>query len=135
MRHIFKFMLFVALGAMVFVSCEEDKFTEKDAMEELQTIDVAITVQNGSSQAEAIEGATVKLMGDSASSTTTEKTTDASGNVLFEDMKIGGDITVYVNKDDYTKRSFSISTSTDSYRDSRISETVKIYSLSGDNMA
>jgi len=120
---------------MVFVSCEEDKFTEKDAMEALQTIDVTITVQDGSSHAEAVEGATVKMMGDSASSTTTEKTTDASGNVLFEDMKIGGNITVYVNKDDYTKRSFSVSTSTNSYRDSRISETVKIYPLSGDNMA
>ncbi len=135
MRNFFNFMLFVALGAMVFVSCEEDKFTEKDAMDELQKIDVAITVQDGSSYGEAVEGATVSILKDSAASTTTEKTTDASGNALFEDIKIGGNITVYVNKDDYTKRSFSVSTSTNSYRDSRISETVKIYPLSGDNMA
>lgn len=135
MRHIFKFMLFVALGAMVLVSCEEDKFTEKDAMEELQTIDVALTIQDGSSYAEGVEGATVKLLKDSASSSTLEKTTDASGNVIFEDMKIGGEISVFVNKDNYTRAVFQIDASSDSYRESQISKTLKIYPLDGENMA
>ena len=135
MRNIFKFMLFIAAGAMILVSCEEDKFTEKDAMESLQTIDVALTIQDGSSYAEGVEGATVKVLKDSSSSSTLEKTTDASGYVIFEDMKIGGDISVYVNKDNYTKALFQVSTSTDSYRESQISKTVKIYPLDGENMA
>ena len=135
MRNIFKFMLFIAAGAMILVSCEEDKFTEKDAMDALQTIDVALTIQDGSSYAEGVEGATVKVLKDSSSTTTLEKTTDASGYVIFEDMKIGGDISVYVNKDNYTKALFQVSTSTDSYRESQISKRVKIYPLDGENMA
>jgi hypothetical protein len=135
MRNIFKFMLFIAAGAMILVSCEEDKFTEKDAMESLQTIDVALTIQDGTSYAEGVEGATVKVLKDSSSSSTLEKTTDASGYVMFEDMKIGGDISVYVNKDNYTKALFQVSTSTNSYRESQISKTVKIYPLDGENMA
>ncbi|MGM0530085.1 MAG: hypothetical protein ACQER7_01890 [Bacteroidota bacterium] len=135
MRNIFKFMLFIALGAMILVSCEEDQFTEKDAMESLQTIDMAFTIQDGSSHADGVEGATVKLLKDSASSSTVEKTTDGSGYVMFEDMKIGGDISVYVSKDNYTKATFTIDASTDSYRESQISKTLKIYSLDSDNLA
>ena len=132
MRNIFKFMLFIALGAMVFVSCEEDKFTEKDAMDALQHIDIALTVQNGSSNTEAVEGATVTVVKDSSS---VEKTTDAAGSVVFNDMPIGGNLSVYVNKENYTKAVFQISTSTDEYRKNQISESVKIYPLSGENMA
>ncbi len=136
MRHIIKFMLFSALGAMIFVSCEEDKFTEKDAMDALQHIDVALTVQDGSSMGSTVEGATVKLVTDSTSSGSgTEKTTDGSGSVVFSDVKVGGSMNVYVNKDNYTKALFTISTSSDSYRTSQISKTLTIYSLSGDNMA
>ena len=135
MRNIFKFNLLIVLAAMIFFSCEEDKFTEKDAMEELQKIDVALNIQNGSSHGEPVEGATVKLSADSANASTVEKTTDGSGNVVFNDMKIGGNITVYVSKDNYTKASFSVDASTNSYRESRISETLTIYPLDGDNMA
>ena len=134
MRNIFKFMLFVALGAMVFVSCEEDKFTEKDAMEALQTIDVSLTVEDGSSMGSTVEGATVKLVTDSTASGT-EKTTGGSGSVVFSDVKVGGSMKVYVNKDNYTKALFTISTSANSYRTSQVAKTVKIYPLSGDNLA
>ena len=132
MRNLFKFMLFVALGAILFVSCEEDKFTEKEAMESLQTIDVALTVQNGSSPTENVEGATVQLVKDSS---TVEKTTDASGNVVFTDMPVGGNISVYVNKENFTKAMYQVSTSTESYRTNQISQSLKIYPLSGDNLA
>ncbi len=132
MRNIYKFMMLIALGAMTLASCEEDKFTEKDAMDALQHIDVALTVQDGSSYGDAVDGATVQLVKDSV---TVEKTTDGSGNVVFSDMKVGGDISVYVNKDNYTKAMFQISTSTDSYRTKQISKTLKIYPLSGDNLA
>jgi hypothetical protein len=132
MRNIFKFMLFIALGAIIFVSCEEDKFTEKDAMEALQHIDLSLTVQNGSANTEAVEGATVTVVKDSS---TVEKTTDAAGSVVFNDMPVGGNLSVYVNKENYTKAVFTVSTSTNEYRKSQISKTVNIYPLSGENMA
>ena len=132
MRTFIKSILFLGIVAFMFTSCEEDEFTEKDAMDQLQHIDVSLNVTDGSSYGEAVEGATVELAGDS---TTSSKTTDSAGNVTFNDVAVGTNLSVYVHKEDFTKAMYSISTLTESYRENVITENLKIYSLSGDNMA
>ena len=132
MRNFVKTILFLGVGVFFFTSCEEDTFTEKDAMEELQHIDVMLNVTDGSSYSEAIEGATVQIAGDSIASS---KTTNDAGSVVFNDVQVGSNLSVYVQKDGFTKAVYNISTLTDSYRENIITENLKIYSLSGENMA
>lgn len=132
MRTFIKSILFLGIVAFMFTSCEEDEFTEKDAMDQLQNIDVSFNVTDGSSYGEAIEGATVELAGDSTSSS---KTTDDAGNVTFNDVPVGTSMSVYVHKEDFTKAMYNINTLTESYRENVVTENLKIYSLSGDNMA
>lgn len=132
MRTFIKSILFLGIVAFIFTSCEEDEFTEKDAMDQLQNIDVALNVTDGSSYSDVVDGATVQLVGDS---TINSKTTDNAGNVTFRDVPVGTNLSVYVHKENFTKAVYNISTLTDSYRENMITENLKIYSLSGDNMA
>jgi hypothetical protein len=132
MRNFLKSFLFVALASVAFVSCEEDEFSEKEAMEELRHVDIVLTVVDPGNYLEPVEGVSVKVVGDS---TTLERTTDSFGNVVFRDMKIGGNVGVYVEKENYTKAFYQVNTITNSYGQSQVSETLGIYSLSGDNLA
>lgn len=132
MRSVFKLFLFFPLIALAFISCEEDEFSEKEAMEELRHIDMVLTVIDPGSYADVVEGVTVKVVGDS---TSIAKTTDSMGSVVFEDLKIGGEIGVYIEKENYTRAFYRVNTSTNSYGQSQVAATLPVYALDGENMA
>jgi hypothetical protein len=111
---------------MFLFSCKKDKFTEKDALDAQQTIDVLITVVDASSSLAPVADATVTAIVDSVAVT---KTTNASGTVVFTKAKIGGNLTISISKANYTSVLTIIFTSPDSYRQTQVSKIVNVYSL------
>lgn len=91
------FALFLA-ASMLF-SCQ-DEFTEEDALNAQQQIDVAVYVYNAATAEEApVAGATVTLIQGGETRTAT---TDDSGAAIFNDAKVGGFIYT-VDGDNFSK--------------------------------
>lgn len=132
MKNVFKFLVFFLIAGLFFSSCEKDTFTEEDAMEALQKVNLVISVTDASNFNQPIEGATVRTIIDSVA---VEKTTDASGLVTFTNVKISGNLNVYISKADYTTAFTTISTTPNDYRQTVVSSNVSIYSLSDENLA
>lgn len=132
MKNVFKFLAFALIAGLFFSSCEKDTFTEEDAMEALQKVNLVISVTDQSNFNQPIEAATVRTIIDSVA---VEKTTDASGTVTFTNVKISGNLNVYVSKTDYTTAFTTISTTPNDYRQTVVSSNVSIYSLSDENLA
>lgn len=124
-KQIYRFILLM-VPIMFLFSCKKDKFTEKDALDAQQTIDVLITVVDASSSLAPVADATVTAIVDSVSVT---KTTNASGTVVFTKAKIGGNLTISISKANYTSVLTTVSTSPDSYRQTQVSIVVNVYSL------
>jgi hypothetical protein len=125
-------LLLVLFPAVLLFSCKKDDFSEKDALDAQQTVDLAITVVDASSASEPVSGATVKLLKDS---TLVSKTTNSNGTVVFTKVKIGDVAVVSVTKDQFTSILTTVSTSPDSYRQTQVSEIIRIYSLSSGKTA
>jgi hypothetical protein len=125
-------LLLIIFPAILLFSCKKDDFSEKDALDAQQTIDLAITVIDASSASEPVSGATVKLLKDS---TLVSKTTNNNGTVVFTKVKIGDVAVVSVTKDQFTSVLTTVNASPDSYRQTQVSEMIKIYSLSSGKTA
>ena len=128
-----QFIIFVFfMIPWIMISCEKDRYSEEEAMDSLQHTDLFIQIQNGSTFSETLEDAKVSLSHEGESS---EKTTDSTGCVVFKNLNIGEKVTVQVSKKNYTRAVFEVSTSPGSYQVSQITKTLKIYPLTGENLA
>lgn len=130
-KAIFRLLLIIIPAALLF-SCKKDNFSEKDALDAQQTIDVAITVVDASVSLAPVPGAIVKMLKDS---TLVSKTTNSDGTVVFTDVKIGGDAAVSVTKDQYTSVLKTVYVEPESYRQTKISEVISVYSLESSKVA
>ena len=126
-----KLAFFLFAGALVFSSCDKDKFTEEDALEALQEIGFVVAVIDASDNDTPISGASVKIVTKGESM---EKTTDTNGVVTFEDIEVGDNINTYVSKEGYTTVFVSPSSLPVDYRQSIVSSDVRLYSLADDKM-
>ncbi len=131
MKNIFRIFAFALIAGLSFNSCEKDTFTEEDAMQALQKVDLIIAVTDKSNYDEAVDGATVSTVINGVSA---EKTTDATGLVTFEDVKIGGNLNIYVTKVDYTTTFTTVNTTPSDYRQATVSASVSIYSLADESL-
>ncbi|HAF31310.1 MAG TPA: hypothetical protein DCG75_19910 [Bacteroidales bacterium] len=131
MKNVLKFIVFALISGLAFNSCEKDTFTEEDAMQALQEVDLIIAVTDKSNFDLPVDSATISTVIDGI---TVEKTTDATGMVVFENVKIGGNLNVYVSKTNYTKTFTTVSTTPNDYRQATVSATVSIYSLADQNL-
>lgn len=131
MKNIFKIFAFALIAGLSFHSCEEDTFTEEDAMLALQKVDLIIAVTDKSNYDQALDGATVSTVFDGVN---VEKTTDATGLVTFEDVNIGGNLNIYVTKEGYTTTFTTVNTTPSDYRQSTVSASVSLYSLADESL-
>lgn len=131
MKNVIKFIVLALIAGLSFNSCEKDTFTEEDAMQALQEVDLIIAVTDKSNFDLPLDSATISTVIDGI---TVEKTTDATGMVTFENIKIGGNLNVYVSKANYTKTFTTVSTTPNDYRQATVSATVSIYSLADENL-
>jgi hypothetical protein len=131
MKNVLKFIVFALIAGLSLNSCKEDTFTEEDAMKALQEVDLIIAVTDKSNFDAPVEAATVRTVINGLS---VEKATDATGMVSFEKVKIGGNLNVYVSKENYTTTFSTVYTTPNDYRQSVVSASVSIYSLSDENL-
>jgi hypothetical protein len=125
-------LILLMVPIMLLFSCNKDKFSEKDALNSQQTVDLLVTVIDASTSMAPVDGATVVLVSDS---TIVTKTTNANGIVVFPSIKIGGEATVSVSKTDFTSVLTTVSTNPDSYRQTQVSAIVNLYSIDPTKMA
>jgi hypothetical protein len=130
-KHISKLIILMVPLLLLF-SCNKDKFSEKDALNAQQTVDLLVTVIDASTSMAPVDGATVVLISDS---TIVTKTTNTSGIVVFPNIAIGGSATVSVSKTDFTPVLKSVYTNPDSYRQTQVSTIVSLYSLESSKIA
>ena len=132
MKNLIKFLFVLAAGSIIFTACENDEFTEEDAMQSMQQIDLSLTITNGSTLGEPVDTASVKIIKNSKA---VEKTTDEEGMVTFKDLPVGDEFNVYVSRDGYTSVVAKLDLSTDNYRVGQVNRDIQIYPLNGDNLA
>jgi hypothetical protein len=125
-------LILLMVPIMLLISCNKDKFSEKDALTAQQTIDLLITVVDASSSLTPLQGATVTIINDS---TVVAKTTNTSGTVVFSKIKISAEAQVTVSMANYTSVIKTVSTTPDSYRQTQVSAMVSVYSLASDKLA
>jgi hypothetical protein len=130
-KQMYKLILLLVPAFLLF-SCKKDKFSEKDALDAQQTIDLLVTVIDASSSLTPVPGATVKVIIDS---TLVTKTTNANGVAIFTDVSIGGYIAISVSKANYTSVLTSVWTGPDSYRQTQVTALVDLYSLDAAKVA
>jgi hypothetical protein len=130
-KQMYKLILLLVPALLLF-SCKKDKFSEKDALDAQQTIDLLVTVIDASSSLTPVQGATVKVVVDS---TMVSQTTNANGITVFTDVSIGGDVAISVSKANYTSVLTSVWTGPDSYRQTQVSAIIDLYSLDAAKVA
>jgi len=131
MKNILKFFAFALMAILLFNSCE-DNYSEEDAMNAQQVVDLIISVTDESNFDIAVESATVRAIINGVS---VELITDATGIVTFKDVKIGGYLNIYVSKENYTTTYTTVNTTPSNYRQTTVSANISIYSLADENTA
>lgn len=119
-----KGLLLVALFAGIFTSCTDD-FTEEDALNKQQTIDLSIYVNDYFTK-NGVGEASVSIVQDGQ---TISSMTNEIGVAFFEDVKIGGNIPVFIEKEGFTPVQTLVSVNVTNYREGQRTETVSIFSL------
>ena len=112
------------LLAGIFSACE-DSFTEEDALNAQQTVDVSIYVIDNYNTSGVAE-ATVSIIKDGV---LVEAQTNELGIASFSDVKIGGGLPVTITKEGYTTTQRLINVSVFNYREGQFTSTVEIFSL------
>jgi hypothetical protein len=130
-KTIYKLLIIIFPFVFLF-SCNRDDFSEKDALDAQQKVDLSITVVDGTSSQAPVEGALVILHIDS---TFVSRTTNSIGSVVFNNVKIGGEVIVSVEKDQYTSILTPITIDPQSYRQTQVSELLYIYSFAAGKTA
>ncbi len=125
-------LILLMVPLMLLFSCNKDKFSEKDALNAQQTVDLLVTVIDASTSMAPVDSATVILVSDS---TIVTKTTNSNGIVVFPGIKIGGEATVSVSKTDFTSVLTTVYTNPASYRQTQVSTIVNLYSIDPTKMA
>lgn len=120
----FKLLLSLALLAGIFTACE-DEFSEKDALDAQQSIDLSVYVFDGYSN-NALEDASVSLIKDGNEKTSE---TNSLGVATFSKVKIGSNMPVQVKKDGYTSVRKMVNIDNIDYRQSSYSVYVPVLSL------
>jgi len=126
--HIFIFTLGVAFA---LCSCDNNEFTEEDALKSLQQISLQISVIDAANDNVPVEGAQVKIgsIGENTIATTNE-----FGIASFNKIPISGNILMSVAKADFTTITTSINTLPNNYRQNVISSVIQTYALTGENI-
>jgi hypothetical protein len=125
-------LILLMVPIMLLFSCNKDKFSEKDALNAQQTVDLLVTVIDASTSSAPVDGATVILISDS---TIVTKTTNSNGIVVFPNIQIGGQATVSVAKTDFTSVLKTVYTNPESYRQTQVSTVVTLCSLESSKIA
>jgi len=120
----FKLLLSLAMLAGFFTACE-DEFSEKDALDAQQSIDLSVFVVDGYSNT-GLEDASVSLIKD-GNETTIQ--TNSLGVASFSSVKIGSNMPVHVKKEGYTSVRKMVEISGIDYRQSSYSVYVPVLSL------
>ncbi len=117
-------ILLAVFTAGIFSSCEDD-FTEKDALDAQQTIDLSVYVMNNFNTS-GVSEASVSIIKDGNLVTAQ---TNELGIATFNDVKIGGGLPVTVEKEGFTKTQRLVNVSVSNFREGQFTTTVEIYSL------
>ena len=117
-------VLSLAFIAFVFNACQ-DKFSEEDALEAQQTIDLSVYVFDGYNK-DGVKEASVSLIKDGDEKT--EKTNEL-GVATFDDVKIGSNMPVKIKKEGYTSIRKMINISGIDYRQGSYTVDVPVLSL------
>ena len=120
---------FIALA--IFSSCNKDKVTQEDVIEEQQLVDLILRIVDASNSDLPVDSATVEIVDNGE--VKTEVTAD-DGLAIFKDVEITNSVPVSVNKTDYTIVSTTLNATPASYRQAQISSTISIFPLTGNNM-
>ncbi len=131
MKSIIKFFVFIMIAGLVFTSCEEDQYTEEQALEQQQLVDVVISILDASNDYSALSGTSVKIAIDNK---IVSDTTNSDGIVIFKNVKIGGDIVITASKANYTSILGEVDTDIDNFRQRQVHETFTMYSLASDKI-
>ncbi|UII33960.1 hypothetical protein LVD17_09045 [Fulvivirga ulvae] len=121
--RILSFLLVIILAG-VFTSCKDD-FTEEDALNAQQTVDVSVYVIDYFNTT-AVSGATVSIIKDGAAVTAQ---TNEQGIASFSDVKIGGGLPVTVEKEGFTKVQNLVNVDVNDYRQGHFTATLGVLSL------
>lgn len=121
--RILSFLLVIILAG-VFTSCKDD-FTEEDALNAQQTVDVSVYVIDYFNTT-AVSGATVSIIKDGAAVTAQ---TNEQGIASFSDVKIGGGLPVTVEKEGFTKVQDLVDVDVYDYRQGHFTTTLGVLSL------
>jgi hypothetical protein len=125
-------LILLMVPIMLLFSCNKDKFTEKDALDAQQKIDLLITVVDASSLNAPVEGASVILINDTA---TVARKTNSYGIVVFPNTQIGDQVAVSVSKTDFTTVLATVATNPPNYRQTQVSSVISVYSLESTKIA
>ncbi|MGE0089170.1 MAG: hypothetical protein AB7S50_06805 [Bacteroidales bacterium] len=131
MKSIIKFFVLIMIAGLVFTSCEEDQYTEEEALEQQQLVDVVISILDASSDYSNLSGVTVKIAIDNE---IVSDSTNSDGIVIFKDVKIGGNIVITASKGNYTSIIGEVSTNITNFRQRQVHETFYMYSLASDKI-
>lgn len=123
-------LTFVALLFVAAMSCSDD-FTEKDALEAQQQVDLTIYVFDPSTSSQPVTGAKVTI---NQGTNTTEVTTDAKGAANFPKVKVG-EYVYSVSADNYTSANGTASAAPENFRQGQVTNKVAIYSLTNESTA
>lgn len=133
MKHKFKFLSSTFLIGLLTMSIScKDQFTEEDALNAQQLVDLAIYVFNQSNQERPpVAGATVTFI---QGGNNLEATTNESGVAVFNDVRFGGFV-YYIEAENFTSVSEEGYLSADDFRQSQETYSIGIYSLADENLA
>jgi len=118
------FILLATIASVMLTSCEDD-FTEKDALDAQQTIDVSVYMYD------AVTDSSVNNVAVTMINNGTEQTvqTNEMGIAFFGKVKIASNVIIRAVKSGYVKIQTSINISTNNYRQSQYTANVPMYSL------
>lgn len=127
------FLTLGLVGLLLFVtfSCK-DEFTEEDALNAQQQVDLTIHVIDASTpDSKPVAGVVVTVSQGSAS---TAVTTDANGAASFPKIKVG-EFVYSVTAENYTTANGTNNADPDNFRQGQVTAQIGIYPLTGDNVA
>lgn len=131
MKNLLHIIIFILGLTLTLSSCDDNDFTEEDALKSLQQVSLQISVLDAANDNVPVEGAQIRI---GSLETNALVTTNEYGVANFDNVPISGDVLISVTKADYTTITTSINTIPNNYRQSVISSTVKTYALTGDNV-
>ncbi len=117
-------LLALALTMAGFIACTDD-FTEEDALNAQQTIDLSIYVIDYF-DAKGLSDAEVSVVQDGS---IVSVTTNEDGVAMFSDIKIGNRLPVTVEKAGFTKVQATTYMDVENFRQAQVSQTIGVLSL------